>query len=137
MKKGDLNDANRAAHVMRRYRDKRWSMITSKRIRLSMVALFAAASVTAIMSMQTSEFVSGSPSVTWRFESVRSEDQLIDLCYRIQEIYGVTGVTYQNYDATNASATVTVFFNPQATSVRQIRILMMNAKILWNRPMSV
>ena len=101
------------------------------------IAALAAWAVVGYISESHPRYLTATPSVTQRFVSVPSENSLIDLCYRLRGVQGVTGVAYRDYAPADGSAMVTVFFNPRETSVRQVRIFMLHTKILWSTDMKV
>ena len=82
------------------------------------VAAIAATVSVALLTPERGRFLTVNPSVTQRFVAVPSETSLMDLCYRLRRVQGVTGVSYRNYSRSERSALVTVFYNPQETSVR-------------------
>jgi hypothetical protein len=82
-------------------------------------------------------FLTLNPSLTQRFVQVPSEGSLVDLCYRLRTVQGVTGVSYRDFSPADRTALVTVFFNPRQTSVRQLRIFMLHTRILWQQEMNV
>jgi hypothetical protein len=82
-------------------------------------------------------YLTRNESLTQRFVAVSSEQSLADLCYRLRAVHGVTGVSYRDYSESSHSAYVTVFFNPEQTSVRQLKIFMLQTRILWGQEMRV
>src|SRR5512133_3705362 len=76
-------------------------------------------------------YLSVSHSVSQQFRAIPSEDALADYCYRLSKVEGVTGVSYRDYSPASRTARVTVFYDPQSTSVRQLRIFMQHTRILW------
>jgi hypothetical protein len=116
--------------------------VTLRRWLKRALPMVIAAGVAAYMSASfvsdpQKRYLTVNPSVSQRFVSVGSEETLGDLCYRLRGVHGVTGVSYRDYSAADRSATVTVFFNPRETSVRQLRIFMLHTKILWQQEMNV
>lgn len=104
-------------------------------IPLSIAATVVAIASVALIAPTQRTYITRNPSVSQRFVSVPSEAALVDLCYRLQGVYGVTGVSYRDYNATAHTALVTLFFDPQETSVRQLKIFMLHTKILWQQEM--
>lgn len=80
------------------------------------------------------DYVSASPSITQRFTGVMSEKMLLDFCYQVRSIRGITGVSYRDYQPGQRSAMITVFYNPQLTNQSQIKIFLEHASILWVVP---
>ena len=68
------------------------------------------------------KYVSANPSMTQTFVGVPNEQSILELCYKLQGVQGVIGVSYRDYSADEHSAVVTVYFNPFETSPRQLRI---------------
>ncbi len=67
---------------------------------------------------------------------IPTEQTLVDFCYRLRTVRGVTGVSYRDYTLTEKKAVVTVFYDPRETSARQVRILMSYPYILWQKPLA-
>lgn len=67
---------------------------------------------------------------------ISSEQTLIDFCYRLRTVHGVTGVSYRDFSASDGRAVITVFFDPGQMSTRQLRILMSYPYILWDKPLA-
>ncbi len=112
-----------------------------RRKRPPYAACLAVAVVTAVIAAATvtedaGKFVTVNPSISQRFVSIPNESTLADFCYRLSELNGITGVSYRNYDALRQTAIVTVFYNPKATTPRNIRIYLEHSYVLWTRPMS-
>ena len=103
---------------------------------LALAAALAVAGSVALISDTQRTYITLNPSVSQRFVAVPSEGAVVDLCYRLRGVYGVTGVSYRDYSSATGSALVTVFFNPRQTSVQQLRIFMRHTGILWQREMN-
>lgn len=101
------------------------------------VAAIVAAACLSIAGQPARAYLTINPSVAQRFVAVPSEASVIDLCYRLQGIQGVTGVGYRDYSPENSSATVIVFYNPRETSVRQLKIFMLHTNLLWQKEKNV
>jgi hypothetical protein len=115
------------ARTMLRNTRTQWTLLGAMTISIAVA--------TVVMTADGSDrYVTVSPQIEQRFVSIPSESALVDLCYRLQNIYGVTGVSYRNYSATDGSALVTVFYNPSMTNNREIRIFMRHPYVLWDKP---
>jgi len=88
------------------------------------------------VSTEAERYVTVNPSITQRFASVPNESKVAEFCYRLRSLEGVTGVSYRDYDPVNRTATITIFYNPRATTVRNIRIFLLHGDVLWKRPLS-
>lgn len=80
------------------------------------------------------KYVSASPAITQRFTGVMSEKMLLDFCYQVRALKGITGVSYRDFSPSQRTATVTVFYNPRVTTQRQIKIFLEHASVLWVVP---
>src|SRR4051812_36744132 len=86
----------------------------------------------AMMTMNgADQYVTASPSITQRFSGVTSEKMVLDFCYQLQTIHGITGVSYRDFSKTDRSVLITVFYDPQEASMHQIRVFLLNSGILW------
>ncbi|MBC8145299.1 MAG: hypothetical protein H7X80_06910 [bacterium] len=103
---------------------------------LAVAALVAAGSIY-FANKPSRVYLTRNPSVSQRFVKIPSEGSLVDLCYRLRDVQGVTGVSYRDYAPADQSATVTIYFDAQATSVRQLRIFMLHSKLLWQKEINV
>ncbi len=106
-----------------------------ERIGLGILAVIVASFTLAVTSRGSDRFVSVSHSVSQRFVSIPSQATLDDLCFRLQAINGVTGVSYRDFSLSKHTAIVTVFFDPARTNPREIRIFMSHPAVLWTRPL--
>ncbi len=119
------------------------SFVTLKRLllhRRMIFALAAAVVATAVVAStwRTSDaYITHSPSITQRFSGVLSETMLADFCYQVQSIQGVTGVSYRDFSPVSRTAMITVYYNPQMTSVRQIKIFMQGSGALLRQPKAI
>ena len=105
----------------------RWTLFAA-------VAMLVAAAIVPWTSRTAEVYLTHSPSITQSFSGVLSETMLVDFCYQVQSIQGVTGVSYRDFSPVKRTATLTVYYNPQITSVRQIKIFMQGSGILWRKP---
>jgi hypothetical protein len=113
---------------------KRYS--TTRLLSLAGVAAVVAVVAAAATHADSKRYVSMDNAVHQVFTGIPSEQTLIDFCYRLRDVRGVTGVGYRDYSAHDGRAVITVFYNPQMTTVRQLRILMSYPYILWEKPLS-
>lgn len=105
-----------------------------KQIALSLIGI-AIMGWSAHLTLRTSEnYVTASPKLEQHFTGVMSEKMLVDFCYQLQGMRGITGVSYREYAPAKRTALITVYFNPRLTSARQIQIFMQHANILWMVP---
>lgn len=100
---------------------------------LPIVGAAAALWAMSAMSYDSDRYISSSPSVSQRFVSIADENSLLDLCYRLRSIGGITGVSYREYAPEKGSAIVTVFYNPRMASPEAIRVFMQHPYVLWNK----
>ena len=82
----------------------------------------------------SSTYLTTRPSVSQTFVAIPSEQSLVELCYRLNQIQGVTGVSYRDYSMAKESAVVTVYYNPRQTSIRQLKIFLQYTRVLWAQP---
>jgi hypothetical protein len=101
---------------------------------LPIVGLVAAVWAMSATSVDSDHYVSSTPSVSQRFVSIADEESLLDLCYRLKSLAGITGVSYREYSPETGSAIVTVFYNPRMASPQAIRVFMQYPYVLWNKP---
>ncbi len=80
------------------------------------------------------EYVSASPAITQRFTGVLSEKMLLDFCYQVRNLRGITGVSYRDYSASERSAVITLYYNPRVTTQGQIKIFLEHSNVLWVVP---
>ncbi len=109
-------------------------LVFNRKTLLVAAAAAVAAAVVPWTSRTSQNYITHSPSITQTFNGVLSETMLTDFCYQVQGIQGVTGVSYRDFSATRRTATITVYYNPQMTSVRQIKIFMQGSGVLWRTP---
>ncbi len=81
-------------------------------------------------------YITASPSLTQRFNDVASEKVLIDFCYRMGQVYGVTGVSYRDYSPQTGSAIITVYYDPAVASLRELNVLLHNSQVIWQQRLS-
>jgi hypothetical protein len=105
-----------------------------KQILLLAITAVAVAAVVQYTSAGNDQYVSASPSITQLFTGVMSEKMLLDFCYQVRNIHGITGVSYRDYSAAHRTAMITVYYNPRVTSPRQVKIFLEHANILWVVP---
>ena len=105
-----------------------------KQIALSLAGIAVLAWTARITLSTSNDYVTASPKLEQRFTGVMSEKMLLDFCYQLQGMRGITGVSYREYAPAKRTAMITVYFNPQLTSARQIQIFMEHASILWRVP---
>lgn len=108
--------------------------VMDRRVLLTFTALVVAACVSNITLRTSGTYVSHTPSITQNFSGVLSEQMLTDFCFQLRNVQGVTGVTYRDFSTARRTAMITVYYNPQETSVRQIRIFMQGSGVLWRKP---
>jgi len=109
-------------------------IVSDRRVLLTLAAVATALIISPWTSRTSTRYVSRSPFITQHFSGVLSETMLVDFCYQVRNIPGVTGVTYRNFSAAKRTATITVYYNPSETSVRQVRIFMQGSGVLWRKP---
>jgi hypothetical protein len=103
-------------------------------ILLTAVGIVIGASLSFWTTRSSNTYLSTRPSVSQTFVAIPNEQSLIELCYRINQIQGVTGVSYRDYSMAKESAVVTVYYNPRQTSIRQLRIFLQYTRVLWAQP---
>jgi len=103
-------------------------------ILLTAISVVVGAGLSLWTAHSSSTYLSTRPSVSQIFVAIPNEQSLVELCYRINQIQGVTGVSYRDYSMTKESAVVTVYYNPRQTSIRQLRIFLQYTRVLWARP---
>src|SRR3954469_12926258 len=110
--------------------------IRTNRSLFLVLAIASVASLVAVVMINGpyDRYLSTAPSVSQQFTAIPNEQSLVDLCYRLQNVQGVTGVSYRDYSMVTKSAVVTIFYNPHETSVRQLRIFLQHSRILWAEP---
>ena len=101
---------------------------------LPVLAAVAAVWATSATSIDSDRYVSATPSVSQRFVSIADETSLLDLCYRLRSLAGITGVSYREYSPEAGTAIVTVFYNPRNASPEAIRVFMQYPYVLWTQP---
>src|SRR5688500_13509900 len=109
-------------------------LLRIKHLVLVVLGLAAAGWGTSTSLSDSDRYVSASPSISQNFVSIPNEGALLDLCYRLRSLSGITGVSYREYSPDKGSAVVTVFYNPVRTSPRALRIFMLYPYMLWNKP---
>ncbi len=115
-----------------RRQDSRFSrFLPGKRVLFALAAVSMIATVAYITASGADEYVTATPSLTQKFTDVVSEKMLVDFCYQLRTIHGVTGVSYRDFSAGKRSATITVYYNPTVTSRQQVKVFMQNARVLW------
>lgn len=107
---------------------------SDRRVLLAAAALGIALYVSHSTSRTADVYVSHSPAMTQQFTGVLSEGMLVDFCYQVRTIQGVTGVTYRDFSPARRTATITVYYDARETSIRQIKIFMQGSSVLWNKP---
>jgi hypothetical protein len=107
-----------------------------RRTLLLVAALSIAATVAFITASGSEELVTSTPSLTQKFTDVVSEKMLLDFCYQLRTIHGVTGVSYRDFNPAARSAVITVYYNPRITSSHNIKVFLQNARVLWVAPKS-
>ena len=108
--------------------------IQIKYILLPILGAAAAAWAMSATSFDSDQYVSATPSVSQRFVSIADENALLDLCYRLRSLAGITGVSYREYSPETGSAIVTVFYNPRFASPEAIKVFMQYPHVLWTKP---
>ncbi len=73
-------------------------------------------------------------TITRRVVGVPYEDALVEYCQVLEELEGVTGVSYKDYNGITGSALVTVHYNPELTSPKILMVWLGNTKSIWERP---
>lgn len=107
---------------------------TDRRVLLALTALVVAVGVSSITQRTGSTYVSHTPSISQNFSGVLSEQMLVDFCFQMRNVQGVTGVTYRDFSRATRTAMITVYYDPQETSVRQIKIFMQGSGVLGRKP---
>jgi hypothetical protein len=112
-------------------------MIRAIRLRFVLLPILGAVAAlwaTSATSIDSDHYVSATPSISQRFVSIADEAALLDLCYRLRSLTGITGVSYREYSTDTRSAIVTVFYNPRTASPQAIRVFMQYPYVLWTQP---
>ncbi|MCE7935619.1 MAG: hypothetical protein DYG96_13665 [Chlorobi bacterium CHB2] len=81
-------------------------------------------------------YIGTSHQLTMQLQQVQSEERLVEFCYQLHSLEGVTGVSYQNYSALERTATVRVFYNPAHTTPRMLRVFLQHSELLIGKPLS-
>lgn len=104
----------------------------------TLVLLIASGIIATLVALKlTSEsgdkYLSVAPTISQKFTAIPNEQALVDLSYHLQQVQGVTGVSYRDYSMATKSAVVTIYYDPLETSVRQLRIFLQHSRILWEQ----
>lgn len=75
--------------------------------------------------------VGRSNSMTQIVSGLYSEDDVLDLCYRVAILPGVTGTSVIRYDAPAATATIMIYYEPSVVTSTQLRVFMKNSRIFF------
>ena len=92
-----------------------------RRILLFLAALSVVATVAFITADGSDELVTSTPSLTQKFTDVSSEKMLLDFCYQLQTLHGVTGVSYRDFSPASRSAISVSLAELTASSSRDRR----------------
>ncbi|MEO6046236.1 MAG: hypothetical protein ABIQ57_02060 [Candidatus Kapaibacterium sp.] len=103
---------------------------------LSITAIMVGLFVASFVDSRSEGFVTSTPSLTLRFTGLANEQSMLDFCYQLQTIQGITGVTYREYSPGTQSALITVFYNPHVASERQIKVFLQNSTVVWGETRS-
>jgi hypothetical protein len=101
---------------------------------LIVTGMLVAGTAALLTGSDAERYATVNPVISQRFTEIPDENTLVDLCYRLQAVQGVTGVSYRDYSPETQSAIVTVFYNPRVTSTRQLRVFIQHTHILWSKP---
>jgi hypothetical protein len=113
------------------------TMLLNRRHRtilLATISIVVGGALSFWTTRSSSTYLTTRPSVSQTFMSIPTEQSLVELCYRLNQIQGVTGVSYRDYSMAKETAVVTVYYNPQQTSNRQLRIFLQYTRVLWAKP---
>jgi succinate dehydrogenase hydrophobic anchor subunit len=80
--------------------------------------------------------MSASATITQEFSGVYNGAMLVEFCYRLQGLNGVTAVTVKKWQPERQAATITVYYNATKLSAQQIKVFLYNSKIIWTEPLS-
>lgn len=109
-------------------------------LRNSILLLLVGVGITVLASRfvasEAEQYATVNPSITQRFASVPNESKVAEFCYRLRTLDGVTGASYRDYDPINRTATITIFYDPNATTPQNIRIFLLHGDVLWIQPLS-
>ena len=103
-------------------------------ILLATISIVVCGVLTYWTTRSSSTYLSTRPSVSQTFMAIPNEQSLVELCYRLNQIQGVTGVSYRDYSMAKETAVVTVYYNPRQTSIRQLKIFLQYTRVLWAQP---
>ena len=81
-------------------------------------------------------YIGTSHQLTMEFREIQSEDRLVEFCYQLHLLQGVTGVSYQHYNPMERTATIRVFYNPQSTTPRMLRVLLQHSELMIGKSLS-
>ena len=82
------------------------------------------------------QYVGADHQLTMVFQEIESEQRLVEFCYQLHTLQGVTGVSYQHYNPIERTATVRVFYNPETTTPRMLRVLLQHSELLIGKSLS-
>lgn len=74
--------------------------------------------------------------LTMQFREIQSEQRLVEFCYQLHSLQGVTGVSYQHYNLLERTATVRVFYNPELTTPQMLRVFLQHSELLIGKSLS-
>ncbi len=75
-----------------------------------------------------------SHTLTQTVVNIDNYNDLLDFCWGVVLVPGVTGVRIVQFDPKNNAATITVFYDPVELPTTQLRILLDNNHILFADP---
>lgn len=77
------------------------------------------------------EMVSRSHTLTQTVTALYSPDDVIDFCYRVARLPGVSGTSLVQYDQRSATATIVIYYEPGIVSTTQLRVFLKYNRIIF------
>lgn len=81
-------------------------------------------------------YIGTSHQLTMEFREIQSEERLVEFCYQLHQLQGVTGVSYQHYNPIERTATVRVFYNPEHTTPRMLQVFLQHSELMTGKSLS-
>ncbi len=72
-----------------------------------------------------------SHAMTQVVSSLYSNDDVLDFCYRVALLPGVTGTSVVQFDEGAATATIVIYYEPSVVTSTQLRVFMKNNRIFF------